>query len=51
MKKFNLIGVPFQIIIGKDSDDDYFEFKENNNKTSKKKLDEIVSILIKKIKN
>ena len=51
VKKFNLIGVPFQIIIGKNSDDDYFEFKENNNKTSKKKLDEIVSILIKKIKN
>ena len=28
MKKFNLIGVPYQIIIGKKSEGDLFEFKE-----------------------
>ena len=28
MKKFNLIGVPYQIIIGKKSEGDSFEFKE-----------------------
>ena len=51
MKKFDLIGVPYQIIIGKNSDNDYFEFRENNNKSSKRKLDEIVDILNKKIEN
>jgi len=28
IKKFNLIGVPYQILIGKKSDGDFFEFKE-----------------------
>jgi len=28
MKKFNLIGVPYQILLGKKSDGDLIEFKE-----------------------
>ena len=28
IKKFNLIGVPYQILLGKKSDGDFFEFKE-----------------------
>jgi len=45
-KKFDLIGIPFQIIIGSKSGDDKFEFKELNNKTETLSLDEIISKLI-----
>ncbi len=33
IKKFNLIGIPFQIMIGKKSEDDLFEFKEIGKET------------------
>ena len=45
-KKFDLIGIPFQIIIGSKSGDDKFEFKELNNKTETLSLNEIISKLI-----
>ena len=40
-KKFDLIGVPYQIIIGTKSKDDKFEFKEVNGKTETLSLEEI----------
>ena len=41
MKKFNLIGVPFQIILGKKSEDDLVEFKEIGKDVTKTKVEEI----------
>ena len=45
MKKFDLIGVPYQILIGKNSDDKVFELKEVNGETKKLELNEIIKIL------
>ena len=45
MKKFDLIGVPFQILIGKNSDDKVFELKEVNGEIKKLELNEIIKIL------
>ncbi len=45
MKKFNLIGVPFQIIIGNKSDKDIFEFKEIGSETQNISLDKIIEII------
>ena len=47
IKKFNLIGVPFQIIIGKKSDGDLLEFKEIGKDPQNLTLDQILKILIK----
>jgi len=47
-KKFDLIGIPFQIIIGSKSTDDKFEFKELNGKTETLSLGEIKERLLKK---
>ena len=49
MKKFNLIGVPFQIIIGKKSEDDLVEFKEIGKDVTKIKMEEIYKIIINKL--
>ena len=49
MKKFNLIGVPFQIIIGKKSEDDLVEFKEISKDVTKTKIEEIYKIIINKL--
>ena len=46
MKKFNLIGVPFQIILGKKSEDDLVEFKEIGKDVTKTKMEEIYKIII-----
>jgi len=43
IKKFNLIGIPYQLIIGKKSEGDYFEFNEIGKETQNLKIDEIVS--------
>ena len=43
IKKFNLIGIPFQLIIGKNTEGDLFEFKEIGGETQKLKIDEIAS--------
>ena len=45
IKKMNLIGVPFQIIIGKNSDDDFLEFKEVGKEMKKINLSEIIKII------
>ena len=43
IKKFNLIGIPFQLIIGKKSEGDLFEFKEIGKETQKLKIEEITN--------
>ncbi len=45
IKKFNLIGVPYQIIIGKKSEDNLLEFKEIGKDAKKLTLDQIIKIL------
>jgi len=45
IKKMNLIGVPFQIIIGKQTEGDSIEFKEIGKDAKKIKLSEIIKIL------
>ena len=45
VKKFNLIGIPFQIMIGKKAEQSLLEFKELNEKTQNLKLEEIVKII------
>ena len=52
IKKFNLIGVPYQIIIGKKSEGDLLEFKELGKEPKNLTIDQITKILTKlKIKN
>ena len=45
VKKFNLIGIPFQIMIGKKTEENLFEFKELNEKTQNLTLEQIVKII------
>ena len=45
IKKMNLIGVPNQIIIGKQSQDDFIEFKKIGEVSKKLKLSEIIKII------
>ena len=45
-KKFDLIGVPYQIILGSKSTGDKFEFKEINGKTETLSLEEIKNKLL-----
>ena len=47
VKKMNLIGAPFQIIIGKKSDGDLLEFKEIGKETQNLPLKKIVEIITK----
>ena len=52
VKKFNLIGVPFQIILGKKSEGNLIEFKEIDKVSQNLTLEQITEILIKqKVKN
>ena len=52
IKKFNLIGVPYQIILGKKSEDDLLEFKEIGKDPKSLTLDQITQILTEqKLKN
>jgi len=52
LKKMNLIGAPFQIIIGKKTDDNLIEFKEAGQDSKKLKLEEVINIIKKeKVKN
>ena len=52
IKKMNLIGAPYQIIIGKQTDGDLLEFKEVGKDTQKLKLKEIINLITEqKIKN
>jgi len=43
IKKFNLIGIPYQLIIGKKTEGELFEFKEIGGETQKLKIEEIAS--------
>ena len=47
IKKFNLIGIPYQILIGKKSEKNLLEFKEIGKETQHLSLDQIVDLLIK----
>ena len=48
IKKMNLIGAPYQIIIGKKSDGDLLEFKEVGSETQNLPLNKIIEIITKK---
>ena len=45
MKKFNLIGIPYQIMIGKKSEGDLIEFKETGKSSENFKIDKIAEII------
>ena len=49
MKKFNLIGIPFQIILGKKSDGKLIEFKKVGEDIQKIDLEEIIKIINKEL--
>ena len=51
IKKFNLIGIPFQIILGKKTEQDLFEFNELNESSQNLQLEEIIKIIKNKKKN
>ena len=46
IKKFNLIGIPNQIIIGKKSEGDFFEYKEIGKDTQNLPINQIAEIII-----
>ena len=46
IKKFNLIGIPFQIMIGKKSDGNKYEFKEIGKESKNLSIEEIAKIII-----
>ena len=50
LKKFNLIGVPYQILIGKKSEGDLLEFKEIGKESQNLSVKQIID-LVTKIKN
>ena len=45
VKKMNLIGAPFQIIIGKQTEGELLEFKEIGKETQKINITEIINII------
>ena len=45
MKKFNLIGIPFQILIGKNTEGDLLEFREIGKESQKLKINQIIEII------
>ena len=51
IKKFNLIGIPFQIILGKKTEQNLFEFNELNESSQNLQLEEIIKIIKNKKKN
>ncbi len=51
IKKFNLIGIPYQLIIGSKSEGNLYEFKEIDGKTQKLKVEDIASQIIKAKQN
>jgi len=46
MKKFNLIGVPYQILLGKKSDGDLLEFREIDKDPKNLSIEQIIKLLI-----
>ena len=51
LKKFNLIGIPYQIIIGKKSEGDLLEFKEIGKDSQHLSLSQITDLIIKQKNN
>ena len=51
IKKFNLIGLPYQLIIGSKSEGNLYEFKEVDGQTQKLKVEDIGSQIIKAKQN
>ena len=47
IKKMNLIGAPYQIVIGKKSEGDLLEFKEAGGETQNLTLDKIIETITK----
>ena len=45
IKKFNLIGIPFQLMIGNKTEENTFEFKELNENTQNISLEKIIKII------
>ena len=45
LKKFNLIGIPFQILIGKNHDKNKVEFKEVGNNSKMISLEEALNFI------
>ena len=50
IKKFNLIGIPFQVMIGKKSEGDLFEFNEIGKEVKRLSIEDIAKIIINKKK-
>ena len=50
IKKFNLLGVPYQIMIGKKSENDLVEFKEVGSDSKYLKIDKIIELISNKKK-
>ena len=48
IKKFNLIGIPFQIMIGKKSEGNLYEFNEIGKEVKNISIEEIAKIIINK---
>ena len=46
IKKMNLIGAPYQIIIGKNTEGDLLEFKEIGEESQKLRLEDIIKLII-----
>ena len=46
IKKFNLIGIPYQIMIGNKSEGDYYEFKEVDKESENLTIEQIAKIII-----
>ncbi len=47
IRKFNLIGIPYQLILGNKTEGDLFEFKEINGETQKLSIEEVASQILK----
>ena len=51
MKKFNLIGVPYQILLGKKTNDEMLEFKKVGEESTKLNISDIIRIINSKKEN
>jgi prolyl-tRNA synthetase len=47
IKKMNLIGAPYQIVIGKKTEGDLLEFKELSKETQNLSIDKIIELITK----
>ena len=47
IRKFNLIGIPYQLILGNKTEGDLFEFKEINGETQRLNIEDAASQILK----